>query len=111
MTKEEILNYVMDTPENTNRMVLSDMLDEFNTGGGSDGICLIVISPDPDTGNPVADKTFTEAIEALEQNKIVQIKVAMQEGMGTYYFAKKYNSETSITFTGIPLTSSNSIVE
>jgi len=29
MNKEEILNYVMNTPENTNRMVLSDMLDKL----------------------------------------------------------------------------------
>ena len=34
MTKEDILNYVMNSPENTNRMVLSDMLDEFNSSGG-----------------------------------------------------------------------------
>ena len=32
MTKEDILNYVMNTPNNTNRMVLSDMLDKFNSG-------------------------------------------------------------------------------
>ena len=38
MTKEEILDYVMNTPENTNRMVLSDMLDELQTGGGSGGL-------------------------------------------------------------------------
>jgi hypothetical protein len=39
MTKEEILEYVMNTPENTNRMVLSDMIDELansdDKGGSS----------------------------------------------------------------------------
>lgn len=34
MTKEDILNYVMNSPENTNRMVLSDMLDSFSSNGG-----------------------------------------------------------------------------
>ena len=38
MTKEEILNYVMDTPDNTNRRVLSDMLDEFTSSSGGGGI-------------------------------------------------------------------------
>lgn len=37
MTKEDILDYVMNTPNNTNRMVLSDMLDEFNSGSGGSG--------------------------------------------------------------------------
>ena len=36
MTKENILDYVMNSPENTNRMVLSDMLDELvNSSSGS----------------------------------------------------------------------------
>ena len=36
MTKEEILDYVVNSPENTNRMVLSDMLNELvsSSGGG-----------------------------------------------------------------------------
>ena len=44
MTKEEILDYVMDTPENTNRMVLSDMLDEFSSGSGSGSVLIVEIS-------------------------------------------------------------------
>lgn len=34
MGKDEILNYVMNSPENTNRAVLSGMLDEINSDGG-----------------------------------------------------------------------------
>lgn len=37
MTKEEIINYVMNTPTNTNRAVLSSMLDDYNGGGGGSG--------------------------------------------------------------------------
>lgn len=32
-TKEEILDYATNTPENTNRNVLNSMLDEYNSGG------------------------------------------------------------------------------
>ena len=35
MTKEEILEYVLNTPENTNRAVLSDMLDQYNSGSNN----------------------------------------------------------------------------
>lgn len=37
MTKEEILDYVVNTPGNTNRAVLSDMLDGISDGGSEDG--------------------------------------------------------------------------
>lgn len=36
MTKQEILDYVMDSPGNTNRAVLSGMLDQMAGGGGGD---------------------------------------------------------------------------
>lgn len=34
MTIDEILDYVMQTPENTNRAILKDMLNQLDTGGG-----------------------------------------------------------------------------
>lgn len=42
MTKQEILDYVMKTPQNTNRAVLSGMLDEIGEGGGSDSGLIVV---------------------------------------------------------------------
>ena len=35
MTKKEILDYITETPGNTNRAVLGDMLDSFEGGSGS----------------------------------------------------------------------------
>lgn len=35
MTKNDIIKYVMDTPENTNKYVLDSMLNELNNEGGS----------------------------------------------------------------------------
>ena len=40
-TKEEILNYVDNTPENSNRNVLSGMLDDYGGSGGAN----IVVCP------------------------------------------------------------------
>lgn len=37
MTKKEILDYITETPGNTNRAVLGDMLDSFEGGSGGGG--------------------------------------------------------------------------
>lgn len=36
MTKQDILNYVMNSPENTNPAILSGMLDTFASSNGLD---------------------------------------------------------------------------
>ena len=38
MTKQDIINYVVETPTNTNRAVLSSMLDIFSTSTSNDAI-------------------------------------------------------------------------
>ena len=38
MTKKEILDYITETPGNTNRAVLGDMLDSFGGGSGGSGV-------------------------------------------------------------------------
>lgn len=45
MTKEEILDYVDNSPQNTNRNVLGSMLDQFSksSGGGGDPVYLYVL--------------------------------------------------------------------
>lgn len=46
MTKEEILDYITSTPENTNRRVLSDMIDELvNSSSGGFGDIVVVKCP------------------------------------------------------------------
>lgn len=39
--KEEVLDYVMNTPQNTNPAVLGNMLDNYENGGGGGGITVI----------------------------------------------------------------------
>lgn len=47
MTKEKILNYVTETPGNTNRNVLKSMLNSFSDGSGS-GSGITIIEPEID---------------------------------------------------------------
>jgi len=67
MDKETILNYVMNTPENTNRAVLSDMLDEFsNSGGNGNSVsALIVHVVEEENEAPRMDKTAGEIVDAM----------------------------------------------
>lgn len=63
MTKEDILNYVMDTPENTNRMVLNDMIDELVNSSGSNTSLITVIVEDE---GPNASISAAEVYEGLQ---------------------------------------------
>ena len=40
---DEIINYVMETPGNTNPNVLKGLLENYNEGGGSDSSELMVV--------------------------------------------------------------------
>ena len=67
MTKEEILDYVMNSPENTNRMVLNDMLNELQTGGGG----ATVVHCNWDTG--ILDMTAEELLTAAKSSFTVLV--------------------------------------
>ncbi len=67
VTKEEILNYVDNTPENSNRNVLSGMLDNYSGGGGSGGASIITCElsvDEEDRSTLTATKTAGELIAA-----------------------------------------------
>lgn len=56
VTKEEILDYTTNTPENTNRNVLSSMLNEYGSGGSGEGPLLVNIvyeNPSTQTKGPL----------------------------------------------------------
>ena len=58
MNKEDIINYVMTTPGNPNRAVLSGMLEDVSEGGGTSMIVRM-------NTEGVADKTWQEVYDAL----------------------------------------------
>jgi len=95
MDKNTILNYVMNSPENTNPNVLGSMLNGM--GGDSTGnnfIIPVTVSYDVDTGKPISYTTevpFSEAYNAHISGKNVIMDVS-PEGGYSHYFLSLINS-------------------
>lgn len=78
MDKEDIINYVMETPENSNPAVLRGMLDSYSGGGGSGGggsgggVFWVTFTYDESHGLFSTDKTPTEICEAASNGVLVR---------------------------------------
>ena len=68
---DEVINYVMETPGNTNPNVLRSMLN--NSSGSSDGIFKATFSGLTSNDNASCDKTFEEFLAAYEAGKLIKI--------------------------------------
>lgn len=76
MDKEDIINYVMETPGNSNPAVLGSMLESYGgggSGGGSSGGVLYVTVTDTTTDefSFTVDKTYEEMVSMIQANGIV----------------------------------------
>lgn len=105
MTKEEIIQYVLQSPENTNPNVLKGMLDELDNNKGGDNMVISLFdNPDNDyylsnydTKEPV---TYMDIVNYIKEGKMVQWITQYDEdqytpaGASVSYFyqaAKAYN--------------------
>ena len=94
----------MDTPENTNRMVLSDMLDEFSSGSGSGSVLIVEISEEENVWT--CNKTWQEIHDAYLVGPVI-LSAPDQQGDGLrllsvisvssfdgykIYYAEEYNN-------------------
>lgn len=102
MTKEEIFDYVMESPENTNPAILRSMLNELSSGSGGGGIFPVEINDE----FTIADKTSAE-IEAALLAKQFPVLFAFdqcfsftnlsRDGMGRLYASFMYaNGEEGV---------------
>ena len=84
MDKDTILNYVTETPGNTNRAVLGSMLDSIG-GGGESEMFMVTITPDSNIGSVTSgtmDKTYDEIVEANESGKFIIAFIQIGNGGG-----------------------------
>ena len=67
MTKKEILDYITETPGNTNRAVLGDMLDSFGGGGSGDSYQPLIVNYDRTEDEKIwYDKTWQQVKDAYD---------------------------------------------
>ena len=86
MTKEEILDYVMSTPENTNRAVLSDMLDQFNNNAGGSSALIVEMEYIDTYGQECFKSTIDidDIITAFKMGQIIIVHTPQILGYGFY---------------------------
>ena len=72
---DEVINYVMETPGNTNPNVLRGMLN--NSSGSNDGIFRATFSGLTSDNTASCDKTSEEFIAAYEAGKLIKIYYMM----------------------------------
>lgn len=93
---DEIINYVMENPENTNPNVLRNMLENYNSSGG--GLLIVNVVPDETTeeeGVYVADKTAKELYEAFLAGR----NVVCYYDLNYHPFVTGYHNEDDDTYT------------
>lgn len=83
---DEIFDYVMNSPENTNPAVLRSMLNSVRRGGG--GALVVNITESKVEGNTVytCDKTAGEMAAALESGGIIIRRTEEQDGLTVYFY-------------------------
>ena len=96
MDKEKVLDYVMHSPGNTNRAVLSGMLDE--SGGGEDKIVYVDFEIDTVGFDTIyySSLTVSEMITLLENNKILIGRINETYGI-RYIYLKQFQSVSETT--------------
>jgi hypothetical protein len=72
MNKEKVINYVMNTPGNTNPSVLSTLLDENSSGGDSSPLGSVIIFNTTDKNISIAGVVKTD--DGVIQSRSVTVE-------------------------------------
>ena len=88
MGKEQIIDYVMNSPANTNRAVLEGMLDEIGGGGTSEPLIVIPHFNTEDNGEYL-NKTWQELWDAYISGKQVLLVHDTSDEIGSNIYARE----------------------
>ena len=82
MTKENIIDYVMNSPQNTNKAVLRSMLNDIGGDSGDSQFALVEanIVADPSDPGIGSDTTYSELVELNNAGKIIIVKLKDNTG-------------------------------
>ena len=77
MTIDEIIAYIMQTPENTNSTMLKQMIGQLDTSGSGNSEPLVLHFSSEHAG---LDKTWREIQQAIQNGQKVQLEVTDGDG-------------------------------
>lgn len=102
MDKQQIIDYVMNSPANTNKMVLSDMLDGITQGGGGSADVVSVKINRDENNNLVADMPHQDIYDAVLADKIVML--TRTDTHKNYFYVRTEEDEelTTLIFYSTP---------
>lgn len=80
MDKENIVSYVMNSPQNSNPAILRSLLNQLD--GNNSGGLLVTVTFDSPSGAEVADKTYGEIFDVISNGGSVVIKHKMNAQSG-----------------------------
>ena len=96
MDKNDILNYVTETPGNTNRAVLSGMLDSMSGGGAAQSQIVVKLLEQVDNYGFSTDKSFSEVVEFINNGiyNIILVPEAYSTAAGKVFILSTINPES-----------------
>ena len=108
MEKQEVIDYVMNTPMNTNPRILGQMLDELG-GGSSEPVVIMFREVDDPGSTPVytCDTTFEETLALVEKGCVNALSIPVSENVVKTAYTVGYFSDNFIDFVSMPNKSSS----
>lgn len=84
---DELIDYVTESPENTNPNVVRSLASQIPAGGGNSEIFVVNLTYDESIAKFISDKTAREVINAAEAGMMVFVKwkYKNQYGESTFY--------------------------
>ena len=82
MDKQQIIDYVLDTPTNTNPRILGQMLDEYAAEGGGSGGESLIVRP-TSQGSAGCDKTWQEVSDAYKAGLPIYLQISPNGSVGS----------------------------
>ena len=98
MTKQDIIKYVMNTPHNTNKAVLSSMLNQLTDGSGSSDFSTaeVTLANNPDFSGGVPVCSSEDDLEGIKVNALGDGTYTVPLWKGHLYLVL-YNTTVSIS--------------
>lgn len=104
MEKQDVIDYVMETPMNTNPRILGQMLDELGGSAPSEPVVIMFRGVDGPGRTPVytCDTTFEETLALVEKGCVNAITIPVSENAVKTVYTVESFADNFIDFVSMP---------